>query len=458
MSHNSDGKPSRLQLPKPVDVPTSAGTVRVLTFGSTALNEVLNSAGDDVSDEELGRRLLVACLRAIDGAPLTDGVVSSLTEADLDALAEAAMRNWRLPPGAVPNPPIAALGSAARVTDRSVAGAFAELKAKDSRPGLLAAIEAAQMSTGSAALQAAAEAAKKSTGFSALQAAAAEAAQRNTGFSALQAAAETAQNSNSAAALMAAVEKAGRFDAARAYASLPEGVVLKINEHSAALDKASESLRTSAAAFIKSDQESQERFKAILKQADPLADGVRSRREGEFSIDEPPLVARQPALEHLREQTALARKGVQATTETAQRTAVMAAHMATVVSEISSLSQVVMTEALPSWRQSDLDNRRSANRSLRLAVGALIATVVLTGVQIWLSRVDRAEDLKRLAADAAQSEQRARAAEARQQHAEREAAALRELLQQALRERQGTASAAPPRPAVQGRGSPKRTP
>lgn len=422
MSHNSDGKPSRLQLPKPVDVPTSAGTVRVLSFGSTALNEVFTSAGDDVSDEELGRRLLVACLRAMDGAPLTDGVVSSLTEADMDALAEAAMRNWRLPPGAVRSPPIAALGSAARVTEGSVAGAFA----KDSRSGPLAAIEAAQKSIGSAALQAAAEA---------------------------------AQNRNGVSASMAAVEKARRFDATRAYASLPEGVVLKISEHSAALDKASESLRTSAAAFIESDRKSQERFKAILKgPAEPAEDGTRSRREGEFSLDEPPRIARQPALEHLREQTSLARKGVQATTETAQRTAVMAAHMATVISEISSLSQVLMTEALPSWRQSDLDNRRSANRGLRLAVGALIATVVLSGVQIWLNRVDRAEDLKRLAADAAQSEQRERAAEARDQHAEREAAALRELLQQSLRDRQGTASAAPARPALQGRGSPKRTP
>lgn len=253
------------------------------------------------------------------------------------------------------------------------------------------------------------------------------------------------------------VQAADRFS--QALATLPKNVVDQITLHSAALDKASESLRTSAAAFIKSDLESQERFKAIIKgSADPLADGVRSRREGEFSLDGPPLIARQPALDHLREQTDLARKGVQATTETAQRTAAMAAHMATVVSEISSLSNVVMTKALPSWRQSDLDNRRSANRSLRLAVGALVATVVLTGVQIWLSRVDRSEDLKRLAADAAQAEQRERAAEARQQHAEREAAALRELLQQSLRERQGTASAAPARPAVQGRGSPKRTP
>ena len=83
---------------------------------------------------------------------------------------------------------------------------------------------------------------------------------------------------------------------------------------------------------------------------------------------------------------------------------------------------------------------------------------MLTGVQIWLSRVDRSEDLKRLAADAVQAEQRERAAEARQQHAEREAAALRELQQQSLRERQGNASAAPARPALQGRGSPKRTP
>lgn len=250
------------------------------------------------------------------------------------------------------------------------------------------------------------------------------------------------------------IQVADRFS--QALATLPKNVVDQITLHSAALDKASESLRTSAAAFLKSDLESQERFKAILKgSADPAEDGTRSRREG---LDEPPRIARQPALEHLREQTALARKGVQATTETAQRTAVMAAHMSTVVSEMSALSNVLITEALPSWRQSDLDNRRSANRSLRLALGALIATVVLTGVQIWLSRVDRAEDLKRLAADAAQAEQRERAAEARQQHAEREAAALRELLQQSLRERQGTASAAPARPAVQGRGSPKRTP
>jgi hypothetical protein len=253
------------------------------------------------------------------------------------------------------------------------------------------------------------------------------------------------------------VQAADRFS--QALATLPKNVVDQINLHSAALDKASESLRTSAAAFIKSDLESQERFNAILKgSADLPEKGIRSRREGEFSLPEPPLIARQPALDHLREQTDLARKGVQATTETAQRTAVMVAHMATVASEMSALSNLLMTELLPSWRQSDLDNRRSANRSLRLGLGALVVTVVLTGLQIWWSRIDRAEDLKRLAADAAQAEQRERAAEARQQRAERDAAALRELLQQSLRERQGTASAAPVRPAVQGRGSPKRTP
>lgn len=135
--------------------------------------------------------------------------------------------------------------------------------------------------------------------------------------------------------------------------------------HSAALDTASESLRTSAAAFIKSDLESQERFNAILKgSADPPEKGIRSRREGEFSLLEPPLISRQPALDHLREQTNLGRKGVQATTETAQRTAVMGAHMATVASEIFALSNLLMTELLPSWRQSDLDNRSSANRSI----------------------------------------------------------------------------------------------
>ena len=127
----------------------------------------------------------------------------------------------------------------------------------------------------------------------------------------------------------------------------------------------------------------------------------------------PPLIARQPALDHLREQTDLARKAVQATTETAQRTAVMAAHMATVASEVSALSNVLMTEVLPSWRSSDLDNRLSTQRGLLLAVGAVVLTVVLTAAQIVLSRIDRAADLKRMAADAAQAEQRERAAEAR---------------------------------------------
>lgn len=86
------------------------------------------------------------------------------------------------------------------------------------------------------------------------------------------------------------IQAADRFS--QALATLPKNVVDQINLHSAALDKASESLRTSAAAFIKSDRESQERFKAMLKeQADPLADGIRSRSEGKFSPPPPPRAA-----------------------------------------------------------------------------------------------------------------------------------------------------------------------
>ena len=212
------------------------------------------------------------------------------------------------------------------------------------------------------------------------------------------------------------------------FAQLPPGISAQLAQHSAALEAATKALRTSAASFFtEENQRAAGIFKAALEaQKDPLGKATR-RLENvpDARLIEP---VSSPILDNLREQTALIKQEHAAVLETARRTAELSAHMGTVAAEISTISNTLITKVLPAWHQSDVESRNAANLSMRIAVGALVATVIIGAAQIVYNRSDRGEDLERIAKEAEQNEQRERAANARLAEAERDAAATREVL------------------------------
>ena len=251
--------------------------------------------------------------------------------------------------------------------------------------------------SGLSALRAEAEAAAAAQGQSALRAAAAEAAAA-PGQSALRAA--------------AAEVEANRFAANRAYASLPKTLADQVKLESAALNRSLESLRTSAAAYVKSDHDRSLKAQLLKDQVDSPAP------TRELSIS---------AIDRLRE-SSLARRESEAAIEAASQTALMSAHMATVASDLSAISNTLINEVLPAWHDSDTRSQRTTRWGLWIAAAALAVSAVLTGVQIWLNRADRQEDLKRAAAEEEQADQRERAALARHEQSQRDMATTHELL------------------------------
>ena len=220
------------------------------------------------------------------------------------------------------------------------------------------------------------------------------------------------------------------------FAHLPPDISAQMAQHSAALEAATNSLRTSAASFFtEENQRAANIFKATLEAQKDSVDKANRRLE---SVPHARLIepVSSPIVDNLREQTALIKQEHGAVLETARRTAEMSAHMSAVAAEISTISNTLMTKVLPAWHQSDVESRDAANRSMqiasrnmRIAVWALVATVIIGAAQIIYSRFDRAEDLERIAKEVEQSEQRERVANARLAQAERDAAATREVLQ-----------------------------
>ncbi len=220
------------------------------------------------------------------------------------------------------------------------------------------------------------------------------------------------------------------------FAQLPQGISAQMAQHSAALEAATNALRTSAASFFtEENQRAANIFKATLE---AQKDSVAKANRRLDSVPQARLIepVSSPIVNNLREQTALIKQEHGAVLETARRTGEMSAHMGIVASEISTISNTLITKVLPAWHQSDVESRDAANRSMhiasrsmRTAVWALVATVIIGFAQIIYNRLDRGEDLERIAKEAEQSEQRERAANARLAQAERDAAATREVLQ-----------------------------
>lgn len=369
---------------QPKDVTSSAGVVRIIPINQDTLEELFKSDSDGESDEQLGRRLLKAVAMTPSDVQLAEGEFQRLTQDDLDLLADAAYRNsGMVPVEGVDLSPLVRLGLSARrcSTGTTVRDAIEKWGLRDA-PSALAGYPPDPTRT---------------------------IAQRIADY------------------------VIGRAEPVLAAgAEVPSSVAAAIAGHTAAMAAATASLRDTLA-----DMDKVNAAQAIKENlVDVAAKNDIDRRLREVKrVEVPQVLQRPPMLDAVREQTKLAREANRALIDTAQRTATLNVHMATVSSEMSSISSLLVTEVIPAWRRRDdesrtrdIESRASATQALRVAVVALVATVVLTVVQIWHSRTDRAEDLQRLANEAKEAEQREKAAIARQQQAERDVATMQQLL------------------------------